>query len=60
MRHRKKEDKWNIKFLIPVADDARVSQQLKDAQKLESQQVSPLAPLFVLRIKHSASSNLTV
>lgn len=48
-RKKKKKNKWNIIFLIPVADDARVSQQLEDAQQLEPQQVSSLAPLLVLR-----------
>lgn len=41
-----------LSFLIPVADDASVSQQLEDAQQLESQQVSPLAPLLVLKKKN--------
>lgn len=51
-KEREEEEVEILSFLIPVADDASVSQQLEDAQQLESQQVPPLAPLLVLRKKN--------
>lgn len=39
-------------WALPVTDDACISQQLEDAQKLESQQVSPFTTLLVLWNNH--------